>query len=124
MIDINLVKQAKSIRSKHIDTINQYNALLGELDKYKKELLSYQDKISKIDVNEETQQNVNEVLNIMDEFDITIEKLNKKIQPLIKDMENLDNNAKLLYNKIKENHPNKTDEELKAQLFKQISELN
>jgi hypothetical protein len=123
MIDIELVKQAKIIRNKHIDTIDKYNHLLTVLDGYKTEILLYQEKLTTIDTTVENYENTSKVLELMDEFDKTINELSKQVKPLIDEMDELKDKANKVYLKIKENHPNKTDEELQTQLFKQLEEL-
>ena len=124
MIDINLVKQAKSIRDKHIKTIDKYNNITKVLNEYENKLISYKDDIDKIDVNEENIENTKKALDIMEDFELTINNLSNKVKPIIKELEDLKKQSNLLYNKIKENHPNKNDDELKEQLFKQLGELN
>lgn len=124
-INKDIVIKAKLIREEHIKLIDQYNVLLQQLENYKSNLINYKATIDELQIKETNDYQAHKkVVDLMFDYEDTINKLQNNITPLLEKMESIKNQSNLLYKKIKQDHPNVDEKTLQQQLFNQIDSLN
>jgi len=109
------IEQAKSIRREYIKNINDVAKCEEKINIYKKELTKIQENLSSIDQDSlrikmmDIEKNLKYIENIMEPF-------TKKVKKLEKD-------ADILFENIKECHPNLSTEDIKNELVVHLKEI-
>jgi len=123
-IDIQYIKQSKKIIDDHKLIMNSLEYFEKILNNNKQVLLQYKDQIEIIDNStDEAMLKHQKISEMMDDYDASVEKMKKDIEPYIKKLEQIKKESSILYKIIKDKYPSVDDKELQQQIFKQIQEL-
>lgn len=116
MIHKHFLKEANRIREKYLNTIEKFQ----KKENYIKENKSYIESIMKelsVSVENSEHDIKDEVKSELLEIETTIYKIQKEVIILDKELKKLQNESKLLYSKIKDHHPNLSEDEIQKEVF-------
>jgi len=110
-------REAKSIIETSNRTQDGIKSLLDTMDQNKKVLVSWKEELERLKDAAMPEQIKEEELNkIMNRYDVEINRMQKDLNPLLVQMEDLKKRSHTLYTILKEEWPGYSDDELKKAL--------
>lgn len=114
--------EALKLRKDYADCVKILNEKSPFLTKYKKELEEIKNRISSVDVSDETKAE-KEILKEVQIIDNKLLVIQKELKPVYDVIEKLQKKSDMLYDAITEKYPKLTPDDIKQQLWEKVKHI-